>query len=156
MHSSLQKLKRFEEVNEEEKEKILKILRERFGVKKFNYFILKSGKNIWICSKDIKNFDISELNVMAIGLEFATLKNFFRIKFSAVSLLKARKNAIELNGEEFLKWLKGEVFEKDLRDGIYLLEFRNKLVGCTLVQNKKILNFVPKHRRILDARQKYL
>jgi len=152
MHSSLQKLKKFREMEEVEKKKILKLLRERFGIKKFDYSILKSGKHVLrICSKEIKDFDLAGLRIMALGLEFATLKNFFRIKFDAASLLKARKNVVELSEDEFLKWLRGKVFEKDLEDGIYLLEFKKKIVGCTLIQNKKVLNFVPKYRRLEET-----
>jgi len=149
MHSSLQRLKKFREMEEVEKKKILKLIRERFGIKKFDYLILKSGKHILrICSKEMKDFDFSNLKVVALGLEFATLKKFFRIKFDVAPLLKSRKNVVELNEDEFLKWMKGEIFEKNLEDGIYLLKFKQKTVGCTLIQNKKVLNFVPKYRRL--------
>jgi len=149
MPFSSQRLKKFREIEEEEKKKILELLRERFGIKKFDYLILKSGKHIIrICSKEVKDFDFSKLKIIALGLEFATTKKLFRIKFDAASLLKARKNVVELSENEFIKWMKGEIFEKNLEDGIYLLKFKQKIVGCTLIQNKKVLNFVPKYRRL--------
>jgi NOL1/NOP2/fmu family ribosome biogenesis protein len=149
MHSSLQELKKFKKVDKVGEKHILKLLRKRFGIKKFDYLILKSGKHILrICSKEMKDFDFSNLKVISLGLEFATFKKFFRIKFDAAPLLKTEKNVIELDEKEFIKWLKGEVFEKNFDDGVYLLKFKQKIVGCTLIQNRKVLNFVPKHRRL--------
>ncbi len=59
----------------------------------------------------------------------------------------AKKGIVELSEEEAMKWLKGEDLIKEFK-GYCILKWGEYFLGCGKGNGKKILNFVPKDRRL--------
>lgn len=83
----------------------------------------------------------------------------FRVGFDSCFLFKeAKKNVFELNEEQARKWLAGEDLNLDLENidknnftsNFVFLRYKEDVVGCGkfVPSQNKILNFVPKERRI--------
>lgn len=92
------------------------------------------------------------LTIDSIGLYFAFLKEQeFRLSFDASILYgKTSGKFIELNNEEAKKWLSGHDIEKKTgKEGYFLLKYGSDILGCGKVTKDKILNFVPKERRMV-------
>lgn len=62
----------------------------------------------------------------------------------------AKKNVVELDRNELRQWLRGEDLIKEVKEeGYVIMKSNNDFVGCGRVKEGKILNFVPKARRLL-------
>ena len=62
----------------------------------------------------------------------------------------AKKNVVELDDAETMKWFKGEDLQKECKDceGFVLMKHDRDFIGTGKYANGKILNFVGKTRRI--------
>ena len=137
---------------------IEKVLKEKFGINiPFKYHLIKTGKGkLRIFTGHLPPHDLiildKLLNIETLGLYFAFFKNKeLRLSFdSAVLFGKNAKNIIELNESETKKWLQGHDIEKKSNIIDYIIVKHNSdVLGCGKATEKKILNFVPKERRIL-------
>ncbi|MCS7097532.1 MAG: hypothetical protein NZ922_00910 [Candidatus Methanomethyliaceae archaeon] len=93
-----------------------------------------------------------ELNFVRMGIHFGTLEEDglrLSIEGSFIVGKVAKKNIIELSDEDAIKWLKGENLEvnKELK-GYYIIKWMEYFLGCGKALNGKLINFVPKDRRI--------
>ena len=61
---------------------------------------------------------------------------------------KATKNVVELDDEEARRYLAGESMEVDVPDGWVLLKWRSYYLGSAKAKNGRLLNYVPKERRL--------
>ncbi|MHA2363626.1 MAG: hypothetical protein ACXAC7_06690 [Candidatus Hodarchaeales archaeon] len=62
-----------------------------------------------------------------------------------------QKNLLEVSTKEETQWLAGERIERpDVENGIYILisSESNDLLGCSIATNGRLLNFLPKWRRL--------
>lgn len=142
-------------LNTREKKAIYKLLEEQWGFKgKIEHVMLQSPKNkIYIINPEFARADISKLRVDSIGLYFAEIKGDVRLSIEGSQLIgnKCSKNILEVNDRDFRLWLKGndlETKEKNL-SGFVIIKHENDFCGTGKYKEGKILNFVPKTRRIL-------
>lgn len=117
---------------------------------------LLEGKDgdIFLISRDIERLDLQQLRINSLGLYFGQLRNDelrLSIEGSQIVGKTATKNVVELDDTEFKLWLRGEDIEKTLIDcsGYVLIKHNTDFVGCGKCKEGKILNFVPKARRVL-------
>jgi NOL1/NOP2/fmu family ribosome biogenesis protein len=76
-------------------------------------------------------------------------RNGLRLSFDACQLFaKQIKKYIEIDDEKAERWFKGEEIEINAKDGFFVLKNNEDLIGCGLVKEGKIKNYVPKDRRI--------
>ncbi|GAB6134942.1 methyltransferase RsmF C-terminal domain-like protein [Thermococcus prieurii] len=61
---------------------------------------------------------------------------------------KATKNVAELDDERARRYLAGESVEVDAPDGWVLLKWRSYYLGSAKAKNGRLLNYVPKERRL--------
>ena len=61
---------------------------------------------------------------------------------------KATKNFIELDDERARRYLAGESVEVEVPDGWVILKWRSYYLGSAKAKNGKLLNYVPKERRL--------
>ncbi|WP_297512716.1 hypothetical protein [Thermococcus sp.] len=61
---------------------------------------------------------------------------------------KATKNVVELDDERARRYLAGESVEVDVPDGWVLLKWRSYYLGSAKAKNGRLLNYVPKERRL--------
>ena len=142
----------FKVLNAKEVKNILKLLKNQFGYTgKLPYIFLKTKKNkLYIITKDITN--LKNLNIISKGLYFGLLyNNSLRLSIEGSQLIgpKSKKNIIELTKEAMLKWMRGQDLETTYSyNGFVILKYKDDYLGCGKCKNKKILNYVPKPRRI--------
>lgn len=138
---------------------VLKKLDEQFGCGASwsdNFFFLMNNKDrLFIVSKDVAKIDLSQLKINSIGLYFGEFKHGeLRLSIEGSQLIGklAKKGVVGLAKEQLKIWFKGEDldFENDIK-GFVILKNDADFVGCGRVKDGKILNFVPKARRLLEV-----
>ena len=140
-----------------EKKKIIKVLNERFGISEdsLNYTFLESGKDkIRIFSGHMTRDDLKVLGevlrVEGVGLYCVRRENFgLRLGFDATQLFAAeiKEGFLDLNGEEFELWMRGQLVHSVHERGIYVVKFNGDCVGCGYHDGTKLINYVPRERQ---------
>ena len=122
-----------------------------FDFEKYAVLINKDNK-IFIIKKEFANLDIDHLKVNSLGLYIGELKdNTFRLSIEGSQLIGplAKKNTIELSREELKEWLKGtDIDYTGECEGFVLVRYGDEFAGSGRIKDGKILNFVPKIRRL--------
>jgi NOL1/NOP2/fmu family ribosome biogenesis protein len=144
-------------LNRKEKRKFEEKLKQDFGITLPRCLLIKSGKNkIRIFTGD---FSEHELNIIkgiirmeTTGLYFANIdkNNEIRLSFDSSNIFSATKNILDLNEEQIKEWFKGQDLNIRFKNkGYVLLKYQEKIIGCGKAATDKIINFVPKERRII-------
>ena len=141
------------------KKKILKQLKEQFGIKKLPYLLIKFGKEkIKLYSGSLskqeliildKNLRIENIGLYAIKQE----KDNLRLPLDGIQILKSQitKNILDIDDKQAKEWLKGDDLQIDnLKEdkNFKILKNQNEFLGCGKSTGEKITNFVPKERRV--------
>ena len=145
--------------NSKEKEKLIKELKEQFGINELPFLLLKSGKDkIRSFSGNLSTNEINELarnsNIETIGIYLLSEeKDGIRLSFSSTNINSIKqqisKNIIELDEKQKNEWLKGrDIFLDNNFHGFVVLKHNDDFIGCGKLSNGRIANFVPKERRI--------
>jgi len=142
-------------IRSSEKKRIEQTLESQFGIKKLNYLLFGVGKDkIRGYTGSLSKEEIMKLssmsNIELIGLYLIKEEHGLRISFDSLPLFNKQitKNIIEINEEEAKHWLRGNDLKKEIPPGLYAMKMGNLLVGCGRSNGEKILNFVPKDRRL--------
>ena len=111
----------------------------------------KDGR-ISIVNRSIDRLDLPTLPIMSLGLYIGEWKNDeLRLSIEGTQLLgpSATKNVVKISPDQLREWLQGEdiSFEGEEK-GFVILKSGKDFVGCGKVVENKILNFVPKIRRL--------
>ncbi len=137
---------------------IEKILEKNYGILiPFKYQLVKLGKEkLRIFTGNLGARDIlilsKILTIDTIGLYFAFFKDDeLRISFdSAILFGRNAINSVSLNDREAKEWLRGQDLEKNTQiRGYVVIKYNDNILGCGKATGRKILNFVPKERRII-------
>jgi NOL1/NOP2/fmu family ribosome biogenesis protein len=164
---------KIEILSKREKEKIDDFLSETYGTKiPRSQFIQPSRERLRIFSGDLSERELmilmNTIRIETIGLYFAFVKKTdkeneknqdFRLSFDSSFIFKeAKKNVLDLNEEQMRTWISGQdVDTSGMKDIIQemnssypfiLLRYKGEIIGCGKLTQDKILNFVPKERRI--------
>jgi NOL1/NOP2/fmu family ribosome biogenesis protein len=132
------------------------ILQEQFGAsfgREYIWFLHEKEQDIYLLSKDAKHLDFERLRINNLGLYVAHKDNNdeIRLPIEGAQLLgpHATKNVISIPSAEKRLWLRGHDLEtKEDMQGYVILESGGDFIGCGRIKEGKILNFVPKGRRI--------
>lgn len=141
-------------LNSREIRNIYKALKERFGFeKKPEHAFLISNKNrIYIINKDFSKIDIAKLRVNSVGMYFGEVRlNEIRLSIEGAQMIggDCSKNVLELNEKEAKEWLKGIDIDKEVADkGFVIIKCGDDFLGCGKAVNGRVLNYVPKNRRL--------
>jgi NOL1/NOP2/fmu family ribosome biogenesis protein len=141
-------------LNRKEIKKIKEELKKQFGyADDLDYVFLINQKNrIYIVTKDLADIDVRKLRVNSYGLYLGESKEgAIRLGMDGSQLIgpKARKNMLELGEQEAKEWLKGyDLAYSGRLKGYVLLQHDGDFLGCGKVVQSKILNYVPKIRRM--------
>ncbi|MBW3022690.1 hypothetical protein KY308_01135 [Candidatus Woesearchaeota archaeon] len=116
-------------------------------------FLLSSKNKIYLVSKDIVKVDFEKLPISTLGVYFGELmNNELRLSIEGSQMIGscAKKNVINLDKNQMRLWLKGKDLEIETKaEGFAILKYENDFMGTGKVKENKILNYVPKTRRIL-------
>lgn len=139
-----------------EKKKIGKYLEERFGIKKFNLPLARTGKDrIWIIPRDISRIYLKDLRIEFVGVYFGSQdREDYRLSIEACQLLgnQAKKNLYLLNKKELDLWLTGKEIpvEREFSPGYILLKYKDDFVGSARYSSGRIINMLQKSRRLKE------
>jgi len=131
-------------------------IKQRWGADfKRDFVFLRSSKDrIYVADKGVGLVDWTKLRINTVGLYFGEIhKNIFRLSIEGSQLVGplASKNIAELSDDLVIPWLRGEdiPFSADgVESGFVLIKNRTDFLGCGNLKEGKILNFVPKARRL--------
>ncbi len=125
---------------------IEEILKKQFGVDKLDFKLKVTRKGRIYAYRDC----FEEIEEYHSGVYFGKLeRDGIRLSIEGCYLLKNRvkRNVIEVSFDEMIRWLKGENLRKKAR-GYVILKWKDYLLGCGKGVGDKIINFIPKERRL--------
>jgi len=141
-------------LDRKDKKIFLGLLKKQFDFEdKLDYVFLINNKNkVFIVNKELANIDLNKIRINSIGLYIAESRtNEVRLSIEGSQLIgpKSKKNIIELDEKEAREWLKGNDLEKEVKaQGFVILKYNKDYFGSGRVKEGRILNFVPKTRRL--------
>ncbi|MFC1691393.1 hypothetical protein ACFL0W_04390 [Nanoarchaeota archaeon] len=153
-------------LNTKERKELLKKINNQWDCdfKTDLVFLLSSKEKIYLANRENLDFQQEHqksLRIDALGLYFAEIKKgFFRLSIEGSQLIGplAKKNILEVDQETMKHWLRGNDLEDvkgDYSDFV-IISSKNKTAGkidyCGTgkYSENKIINYVPKARRILS------
>lgn len=145
-------------LNSKEAKAILRIIKEQWNAEpKLDYFFFKDNDNkIYIMNREFTLIDTSKLRINSLGLYIGQLRdNEFRLSIEGSQIIgkHAKKNVVELNKEDMRRWLRGEEIDLIKKiPGFIILKHNNDFLGSgKITKDNKLMNFIPKERRIRSA-----
>ncbi len=153
----MMKVRNFEVLNSKSVKDVMKLLQRQWGYEeKLDCGFLRKENDIFLSTKDIGRIDLGVLNVNSVGLYFGELRHEqlrLSIEGSQIIGKKATKNVIELNEKQLQQWLSGEDLEATgtgcENNSYAIIKHGSDFFGCGRIKDGKLLNFVPKARRLL-------
>lgn len=125
----------------------IKNLLKPYGIiyKGSDIFINRKDK-IYLVSKDVQKLK-EDYKIISQGLYIGKIeKSGFRLTIEGSQLLKPKTNILEVKN---LDWLQGkDIDSKQKFIGFVAIKYKNDFLGSGVYSKGKILNFVPKVRRI--------
>ncbi|MBI1971078.1 hypothetical protein HYS47_04990 [Candidatus Woesearchaeota archaeon] len=118
-------------------------------------WLMNAKEKIYLVTRDIIRIDLSKLRVDSYGIYFGEVKNMevMRLSIEGSQLIgpSATKNVIDVSKEHMRQWLKGEDLSVTVSgvDGFVIIKYQDDFLGCGKYKEGKILNHIPKTRRIL-------
>lgn len=139
-----------------EKRKIIRQLKEQFGIESLPYLLIKSGKEkIRAFSGHLSKEEMQKIsyltNIEAIGIYLLKKEdNLLRLSLDAIHLLSKQitKNTIEINAQQLQDWLKGLNLNIQAQEGFVIIKYKGDFIGSGKSNGQKIFNYVPKDRRL--------
>jgi len=149
-------------INKKETKQILQKIEKQFGcndlLSRLDYIFLINNKNrLYILNRDFSRIDSKALRIDSLGLYFGELKDAhirLSIEGSQIIGAYAKKNIVELTDVDAKKWIRGEVLDIDESkynniEGFVIIKNKNNFCGSGSIRNGKLLNYIPKVRRIV-------
>lgn len=116
-------------------------------------FLMSSKDKIYLADKGIGMVDLSNLKINSVGMYFGEFKKeMMRLSIEGSQLIGplAKKNVVEIPDVFVFPWLKGiDIAIKVKGDGFVIIKNRDDFMGCGKVMEDRILNFIPKARRLM-------
>lgn len=146
-------MKELKILNSKEIKNILNILNSQFGFSgKLDYAFLRNKDDIYLISKDLANIDSSKLNINNLGLYFGEIKNStIRLSIEGSQLIgnDSGKSILTLDDDSAARWIAGETIavSNNLK-GYMLIKHKKDFIGCGYIKDGRLLNYVPKERRL--------
>ena len=94
---------------------------------------------------------MEKLRINSLGLYFGQIRNGLRLSIEASQIVgpAAKKNFVSLTEKQAREWFKGEDIEvKGDFSGFVIVKCNNDFLGTGRFKEGKVLNFVPKSRRL--------
>ncbi|MCW1296359.1 MAG: hypothetical protein OH319_01620 [Candidatus Parvarchaeota archaeon] len=141
-----------------EEKKIFDELSKQYGIKFKNKFLwFESGKGrLWILNKNVDVNEFKRMRIKFLGTYVAFKeKDGIRLTIEGSQIFgkEARKNVIEVTEKDLHEWLRGYDLQiKTNFTGYVIIKRGNDFAGCGKALGNKILNMVPKSRRIMSLR----
>lgn len=145
-------------LNAREKKRINQLLEEQWGfARKLDHVYLLTAKNrLFFVNQDIERLNLQGLRVSSVGVYVGELlqERELRLSIEGSQLVghHATKNVVALDALQARLWLKGQDLDmKTESNAFVILKHGDDFLGCGKAKDGRIINFVPKTRRILAA-----
>ena len=144
-------------LNSREKKVLFKKLNEQWETDtdklKDKVFFRKSSGKVFILEKDAAEMLLeTNVRIYSYGNYFGTdMENGFRVSMEGSQVIGkiSKKDIVELDNNEIKQWISGNDIIKDFpSNGFVIIKNNNDFYGCGKSGNGRILNYVPKARRI--------
>jgi len=143
-------------IKSKEKKRILKELKEQYGITDLPYLLIQGGKQrLRAFSGHMSKEEILELGeltrVETIGMYLISRRdNDLRLNFDAISLLRnqIKKSILEIDKEQLELWLRGHDLDIKTERGIVVIQYEGDLIGIGKSNTEKIFNYIPKERKL--------
>ncbi|MEM4336701.1 MAG: hypothetical protein QXG86_01730 [Candidatus Woesearchaeota archaeon] len=144
-------------LNTKEIKEIRKKIEEQWGCDFIsdNVFVLSSKNKIYLLSKDVEKINFKNMRISSAGLYFAEISENgeLRLSIEGAQLIgrDATKNVVNLTTDQVKNWLRGN--DLDINTGkncFVILKHGSDFLGTGRAKQNKIINFIPKTRRILS------
>jgi NOL1/NOP2/fmu family ribosome biogenesis protein len=124
-----------------------------FDIDSYHYMETAKG-DLNMISRDIERIDYNNINEVSAGLYVADIKGQLRLSLEGTQLLGkyATKNVIELDDDEWERWLKRESISSErfneFEKGYYIIKNEDDYFGCGFLDDGLLKTFVPKSRSL--------
>lgn len=143
-------------LSSKDKKQLLTQVKDQWGADfRPDFVFFRSEKQkIYAVHKDFSKVDLSGARINTVGMYFAEdKKGDLRLSIEGSQLVGplAKKNVVELDRDEMIAWLRGMDLNKEGDwSGFVILKHDDDFLGAgKYTVDKKILNFVPKARRLI-------
>ncbi|MBS7249183.1 MAG: hypothetical protein KIH08_01120 [Candidatus Freyarchaeota archaeon] len=110
------------------------------------------GKRKIYAYTECTNLNRQTVHIVHYGVYFGRFeKDGLRLSIEGSQLIggKAKRNIVELDYENAVKWMRGEDIKVETEArGYVILKWKNYYLGCGKIKEGTITNFVPKDRRV--------
>jgi NOL1/NOP2/fmu family ribosome biogenesis protein len=141
-------------LNKKQIKEILALIKQQWNTDiDLDYVFLEGNDDkIFIINKDFAELDLTKLRINNMGLYFAQkMIDGIRLSIEGSQIIgpKAKKNVLELDNKQTKQWLQGYDLEitADLKNYV-ILKHKNDFLGAGKIKQNKILNYIPKTRRL--------
>ena len=148
------KIKNLKVLNKKQVKHLLQKIYDQWGaeidLKEYGVLVNHKSK-FFITNKEIFDIDLSKLRINSLGLYIGELEHGIRLSIEGSQLIGpyAKKNIIEVDSRQRQDWLKGEDINiKGHYKGFVIIKHCQDYLGSGKFKDDKILNFVPKTRRL--------
>ncbi len=141
-------------LNKKQIKEILALIKQQWDADiDLDYAFLKDNDDkVFIINKEFAEIDLEKLRINNMGLYFAQkMIDGLRLSIEGSQLIgpKAKKNVLELNEKQIKQWLQGNDLEIKTELKNYVILKHNKdFLGTGKIKDNKILNYIPKSRRL--------
>ncbi len=150
------RIRNFEVLNGKSIKEIVKLLNNQWGFDEpLNFGFLQRDNDLFLITPSVDQLDMKELNINSAGVYFAELRHDqLRLSLEGSQIIgpQAKKNVLELDDEQAQQWIRGvDVPVENVQDtgnGYVIIKSGNDFFGCGRIKEGKLLNFVPKSRRL--------
>ncbi|MEK6967934.1 MAG: hypothetical protein AABX51_04865 [Nanoarchaeota archaeon] len=144
---------RIKVLSKREAKELLGKINEQFGSSFATEKVLfLSGDDIYLANRETIEGIRDNWRVNELGLYLGELKgNHVRLSIEGSQYVgqTATQNVLDIDESERARWLAGDTIEIDHPDTTYvIIKCGSDFFGCGKVKGRKLLNFVPKTRRI--------
>ena len=152
-------MQRLEPMNSRDRKELFSMINGQWdaGFDSSDIFFRSSKDKVYMVSGSIRDFPFEKYRGDRIGLYFGTFqKAGFRLSVSGSQLIgpDAKRFVAVLDDCDFEKWVAGEDIPYEGEGGLYLICNENHdFLGCGILSKGRLLNHVPKSRRIRPSKQ---
>lgn len=138
-----------------ERAKLLAELEQQFGITSLPSVLLETGKEkVRVFSGSLSQREIEDLatvsNVEIIGLYTVRKEHDLRLSFDATQVFTSQlsKNIVDISEEQRAQWIRGHDLDMQAPRGTVIVRCGIDFLGCGKSTGEKIINHVPKERRL--------
>lgn len=117
-----------------------------------DYAVFVNNKNkVYIVKRDCFEIDVERLRINSLGIYFCETEKGIRLSIEGSQIVgpKAKENIINIGGKQIQSWIKGEdIYVQGNYKGFVIIKSGKDYLGTGNFKEGKVLNFVPKTRRL--------